>query len=502
MPLTRLELKNRIKSTRGLTRDREDGLLDDTLIHEAIKESILKIGIDCSILQTEQPFPLVAGQHLYPMPDNVHELRSLWWIDNSGNKQPVHSIDQESMMYGRNPETDVGNQPAQFSYPLRQRQVIEMLGLMRPNKDFIENSNITAGYIRTIEDAAINLGITLSGYRISPGDVVHNITRKSYGYIEVLDTITSKDSGTAQAGTTSTTLAVDGATNLIALGVKEGDMIFTPATGTPTSYAVITSVNTTSVTYEAIRGSATEFSSGDAYKIGIGNRVRISTAAPHRGLRDGTAFTFALGAVTATMTGTTITDTRCTGSSPSGAAVGEVAFSPGNSHGKITSIGDDYIVVKGWIGGTPGSGVDITIRASDEYRIETRPKIEDVLWLRPTPTTSDDAGTRSMLMIFIQKPFIPTEDWQYIDIDDRYRIALYKCCDWQAASLAGSLPLARIEEFQNSYEREIIRLLGDQNNTPIGEIMTPMGNRLRTTRGSRYTTASGITYNVSNLLNN
>lgn len=500
MPLTRLQLKNRIKSTRGLTRDREDGLLDDTLIHEAIEESLLKVGMDAGLLQTRREFSLEIGVWEYAMPDNVHELRSVWYKDSNGTRFRLGSCDQEAFYTGRDPEDDRSIQPSYYSYPIYQSRVLQPMGLARPLHDYVRYSHVTTGHRRTVEDTAINFGRTLDGTKISPADIIRNKDTKAYGYVEVMDVITEKVSnGLTMPGTNSTTL-VDGTVNFVALGVAEDDIICTPATGVVQTYAFVTEVALNSLTYEAIRGVDTAFGSGDTYKVGIAQKIRLTTDPPHRGLREGTSAVFNVGSTTATMNATTFTDTRCTGSSPSGAAIDEIAIASGGSHGKITAVESNYIDVEEWIGGTPVDGETITIQACDEYQVETRPQIEPVMRIGPTPSSSDDVAERSIEVMFIKQPFIPSHDWQMIDIPDKYRIALYKCCKWQAADLAGSLTVTQVDRHQVSYEVEIAKQLGDAQSQPIGEIQTVWGNRRgRRTKESRYTTRSGASYDVSNI---
>lgn len=500
MPITRLELKNRIKSSRGLTRDREDGLLTDDLIHEAIEESILKVGMDTRILQVTREFSLEEDVWKYPMPTDIHEIRSVWYKDSNGTKLPLGSCDQEQFYAGRDPDDDQSDQPSYYAYPIYESRVLQMLGLARPLHDYVRRSNVTTQHIRTAEDTAVNFGRTRDGTRMSPGDIVRNRTTNAYGYIEVLDTITNTTTGTATANTSSTILE-DATKNFTALGVSEDDIICTPSAGVVTSYAFVTAVGTTTLTYEAIRGSATTFSSGDTYKVGTAKKIRLSTDAPHRGLREGSSAVFNVGSETASMNATTFTDTRCTGSSPSGASVGEVAIASGGSHGVITVVEDTYIDVDEWIGGTPVAGETISIKSCDQYQVETRPQIQPVMWLGPTPNDSDANGVRSIEVIFIKQPFVPEYDWQMIDIPDKYRIALYKCCSWQAADLAGSLDITKVDRYQQSYEMEVAKLLGDSMDVPYGEVMTPYTNRIgRGVKATRYTTHSGVSYDVSALI--
>jgi hypothetical protein len=498
MPLTRLQLKNHLESARGLTRGREDGLVSDALIHEAIEEAIITVGIDCGLLPAAYEFSLRVNQWQYPMPEDMFELRSLWYIDSNGTRLPVGIIDQESFLVGRDPDDDLSTQPSFAAYPIYYSRILEPFALARPLHDFTRTSHITEGHIRTVEDSAINLGRTRDGTRMSPGDVVRNITTNAFGYIEVLDLIASLTNGTAQAGTNSTTLV---AAAPFPGTIAEDMIICTPSVGVVTSYASVTEISGANITYEDMRGAATAFAAGDTYKIGIAKRIRLTTDAPHRGLREGSSATFNKGAATATMNATVFTDTRCTGSSPAGASVGEIAIAAGGSHGEITEVGTDYIVVTEWIGGNPVDGEVVTIQSCDEYQVETRPHIEPTIYIGPTPSSSDANGVRSMLALYIKKPFIPTQDWQFIDIPDKYRMALYKCVDWQCHVLAGNKNVTELAKYEEVYDREALKFAGDIDRGPKGEIMTVMGNRGGRPVERPYTTRSGVTYDVSNLLN-
>lgn len=499
MPLTRLALKNTLKSRRGLTRDREDGLLPDALFHEAINESIIAVGIDCGILPARFTFSLEAGEWKYPIPEDMFELRSLWYIESNGNHNPIDIVTEEQFQHGRNPETDTSTEPYFAAYPIYENQVIHTYGLFRPQTDFVETSRITSGHIRTVEDTGINLGRTREGIRISPGDMIKNLSRDSYGYVDFLDTITEKASAVTLAAGTTSSIAKHPTT--WPTTIKEDDIICTPATGNVTSYAFVVSISGADLTYEAIRGSATAFSSGDVVKVGVAQKIRLSIAAPHRGLREGSLNEFYKGSTTATMTGTTFTDTKCTGSSPSGAAIGEVGIASGGSHGVITAVGSDYIDVSGWVGGSPAAGETVTIQTCDEYQVLTRPQIEPIMFIGPTPSSSDAAGTRSMVASYIKRPFLPEADYQYIDIPDKYRKALYKCGDWQLHELAGNKTPRQLSEYEQLYKMEATVMSGDIDRPPKGQVMTVTGNRTGPMNryGSRYTTRSGVTYDISNL---
>lgn len=499
MPLTRLELKNHVKSSRGLTRNREDGLLPDALIHEAINEAILQVGIDCGLLPVAYSFALKADQWKYAMPEDMFELRSLRHVNSSGSYLPIKIVSREIFLDGRDPNDDTSTQPSFAAYPIYYQRVIQPFALARPLHDFIEHSHITTEHVRTVEDSGINFGKTLDGTRISPGGMVRNRDTNAFGYVEFLDTITDKVSSIAAiAGTNSTTVVRAG--NWPST-IKADDIICTPGTGNVTSYAFVVSISGSSLIYEDMRGDATAFSSGDTVKVGTAQKIRLSLAAPHRGLRDGSSAVFNKGSTTATMTATTFTDTRCTGTSPSGASVGEIAIASGGSHGKITAVESSYIDVVEWIGGSPSAGETVTIQECDEYEVLTTPHIEPVIYLGPTPTTSDDPGDRSMVADYVKRPFFPDHDWQYVDIPDRYRTVLYRCVEWQAQILAGNMAPALVKrDYQNVYDVEATKFAGDIDRGPKGDVVTVGGNRSPRATERPYTTRSGITYDVSDLL--
>lgn len=492
---TRQQLKDRLKSSRGLSRARQDGLLTDDLIHEAIDDAIRQVSIDCNLLPVKDDFPLVAGQWEYPMTEEVLNLRKVYYVDSSGTYEPLTYLAYDELLDWRDPAQDTGNEPLYFSYPLYQGRVIQPYAMAPVVHDYIPASHVTADHIRTIEDSGINLGKTLDGTRISPNDIVHNVTRDSYGYVEVLDVITEKAGGTADAGTGSTQL-LDSAVNFVATNVAVDDIICTPRAGVVASYGFVSEVAANTLKYLDIRGAAASLQPGNTYKIGEAQKIRLSMATPHPGLRDGSANTFSAGTVQATMNLTTFTATRCTGSATTGAAVNHIAIAAGGSHGRITAVEDNYIDVEYWIGGMPADGEVVSIQDADEYQVETRVRRERVMWIRPTPSASDVLGTESIVVLYNKMPLLPTEDHHVIEVPDRYRQPLLRCLYWQAAELAGIYDPDQIDRYEGRYKRDVREYQGDIYRPPE-QVMTAMGNRRGgKVRGYRDQGPSGIRWNL------
>jgi hypothetical protein len=499
--LTLLKLKNWLKSSRGLTRDREDGNIDDTILLDAIHLAIRRTATDCDLLPTVETFGLVADQYEYPLPEDFMVMRSILREDSNGSEFPLHQITQEKFRNGHNTVDNTARDPLQFAYPIYKGRQIQFYVKAPDNYDFIEESRVTSETVRTVTDTGANFGRTLSGHRISPGDVVHNVTGDSYGYVEVLDLITAKKTDTCDTGTSSTQVVALGV-DWSALNVEVDDIICSPSTGVPTTYAFVTEVSGNTLIYEAIRGSLTAFAVGTAIKVGKAQKIRLSTAAPHRGLRTGTSNRFSIGdAVSATITATTFTPTTCTGSSTTGASVGQEAIASGGSHGYITGITATTLTVTAWIGGVPADGETVTVRSCDAYVIETRPMIQPVIWLKPTPSSSDTPGTERMHVSYDKEPFLPTQDYEYLDIPVQFTDAFYACCAWQVSMQTGTHSPAQVQKYKEMYEQELAVFGGNIHQVARGQIITVWGNRQAA--GIQYSgrgTISGHLYDTDAML--
>jgi len=499
MAMTLLRMKNFLKSSRGLTRDREDGNLPDDLLEEAISNGIERVARDCDLNPIMKKFHLVAGQWEYPIPENVTGIRDFWREDTNGVRQPLSQITQEKFWAGHDPEDNTTTDPNQYAYPIMQGRVFQFYVKAPANYDFVPESRITSATRRTVIDTGANFGRTLSGDRISPGDVVQNRTGKSYGYVKVLDTITAKQSGNT-TGASSTTVTVN-AVDFDALGVNVDDIIVSPNTGIPTTYAFVTEISGDTLTYEDIRGALSEFTVGLGIRVGQAQKIVLSTDAPHRGLRSGTYNYFFVDALVDTIVATVFTDTRCTGNGIADSEVGQEAIAAGGSHGKISEVTDTYVDVEKWIGGRPVDGEVVTTRACDEYQVETEPRIQPVVWLKSTPSTSDTEGEERLWASFDEKPYVPTEDWQYIDVPDKWEDALRACCEWQTAKLSGTHTTRQINDYRQIYLDEVRGHQGDIHEVARGEIMTVYGNRFRSGSGHEYTGVnSGIPWDGDAML--
>jgi len=475
MPITLLEAKNWLKSSRGLTRDKEDGLVDDTILLEAIHDGIKTVAKDCSLLPTTQKLPLIAGQYEYPLPEQIVSLRAIYREDTNGRKLPLIQVTQEQFQAFHDADSLTAQNPAYFAYPIYRGRRYQFFVKAPANYDFLPTSRVTSGTVRTITDSGANFGRTLSGDRISPGDIVHNDSADSYGYIKILDMITSKTIKTCAAETDSSEI-VAAATDWKTLGVKVDDLICYPSTGVPTTYAFVTGMSGGTLSYTDIRGTLSAFTQALNVKVGVANKIRLNTDAPHRGLRSGSYNTFSVAAATATMTGTTFSDTRCTGSSTTGASAGQEAIASGGSHGYITGVGSNYVDVTCWIGGVPGDGEVVTIQTCDEYHIETRPMIQEEVWLRPTPSVSDAIGAERLWLDFDIEPYLPTKDYEYIDIPVKYKDAFTACIEWKVSRQTGTHKPRAIAEYKSLYDNEIAKFEGDIHVGATGDIMTVYKN--------------------------
>lgn len=511
MAITRGQLRDRILSARGLTRARDDGLLTPTILNEAIRDSQELVVQYCNLFPVNEQFALEAGKWEYPVPEEWLGLKRALFIDASGNRLPLQYVGYDDFIGGRNPETDVALEPVYYAFPKMQQRVIEPWAQAPPNKDFIEYSFVTGSSIRTIIDSGINLGRTRTGRRISPGDIVWNLSDKpvdsdnklgSYGVVEVLDMTTARESGTADATTTSSRL-VDLTKNFVAANVQIDDLItLRDSDSVVVTYAFVTEVATTYMDYEDVRGEASAFASGDAYRVGVANRIRLNSAAPHRGLRGGINNRFNIASASATMTGTTFTNTRVTGSgSLTSVSAGQLAIASGASHGEVSEVGSGYLVVKCWVGGVPSAGEQVTVHTADKWQVQTRAAIERVMTIGPTPTTTDAVGKRSILLLSNRRPIEAQYDWEELEVGEEYRRPLYSAAYWMTAELSGLYDPVALDNFRTAFEKEVVLKMGDSNKNDIDAIMSPWLNSGGGGAGRRYQgERSGITWNVRSQL--
>lgn len=507
MAITRGNLKDRIKSARGLTRARDDGLLADDLLNEAVRDAQELVVKYCNLFPVHQQFSLESGKYEYPVSDEWIGLKKALFIDASGNRLPLQNVTYDDFIEGRNPETDVALEPVYYSFPKFQRRVIQPWAQAPANKDFIDYSFVTSSSIRTVYDTGINFGRTRTGRRISPGDIVFNLSDgNSTGIVEVLDMSTIKQSATADA-TTSATRLVDATGDFVNQNVQVDDLIVLRDLSTQIvhTYGFVTDVAATYLDYEDVRGEASAFASGDIYRVGVANVIRLSSASPHRGLRGGIENQFTIASASATITGTTFTDTRVTGSgSLASVSAGQVAVASGGSHGEVSEVGSGYLVVECWVGGVPSAGEQVTVHTADKYHIETRPAIERVMLIGPTPTTTDALGTRSILLLSNRRPIEAQADWEELEVGEEYRRPLYAASYWMAAELTGlfSNDPNRLALFRGQFISEVETLMGDVNKNDVDAIMSPWLNAQRRggAAGRRYQGSSGITWNVRSQL--
>lgn len=500
MAWDRQELKNWIKDRRLLDRDKNDGRLDDSRIHEAINDTLRDVAGRCGMLGEYRRLALRSGQWEYPMPDDINDIRRLWFVDTNGTRIPMSYVSSAKFLSWRDPDGDTSIQPSSYTYPAFQGQVLAFRADAPPVLDFVEQSWVTTSSIRTVIDSGMNFGLTRSGKRVEPGMIVANITDGSIGYVEVLDITTTKSNGTADAGTNTNTL-VDTGSTFSSDGVAVGDIICTPSTGVVTGYAFVTEVtNETTLIYEGFQSSngALRFDKDDTFKVGQATEIRLSEATPHPGLRDGSSNNFAVGSTKATITGTTFTDTTVTGSSTDGAESGDIAVASGGSHGLVGGVEDNELTVDKWIGGTPPDAESVTVKEADKYQVQTDFRIERVIQIAPTPSADDATGSESVEILCNCEPRFPTQDDDPIEIPRNYERPIHACLEWKAAERAGDEQGA-VDRLEVKYERIVVSYQGDINRPPIEEPISAWGNRRRG-RGigeRRFEDSRGIPWDIS-----
>jgi hypothetical protein len=492
-----LGLQNLIKDHFGLSRTRDDGLLTNAMVVEAIEESMLMVADDCNIMPHSYTFPLEADVWEYPIPADTLAIRTVWYIDTNGERYPVTYKEQENFMTFYDP-TETDTYPYYFSYPVYQRPLIEFYCGAIAGSDYRGRSYVTTQGTVTVVDSGANFGVTFDDARIRPDCLVRNLTDDSIGYVSMLDISTNKATGTADAGTNATTL-VDAAVNFIASGVAVGDIICTPNPGTVTGYAWVTAVAANQLTCEDIQGVAA-FAPADTYKVGVATELVISEAANHRGMTGGADDTFTVSAVKATINGTVFTAATVTGSPTAGAEGGDTAIAAGGSHGLITGLSANSLTVDRWIGGQPADGEVVNVRTCDQYEVRDKFRTERVMWLRPTPAEDDTLGTESMEVNYVSEPILPEEDADPIEIPRKYARPLFDCGVWRAALKKGNVSETELTRKEATYRRSAGEFMADVWAPPRTGMIYPYLNRLRGGYArSRYTTRSGASYNPTSL---
>ena len=496
--MDRLYFKYWIKDRYTLSRDRDDGLLSNSIINDCIDDAIRQISKDCLVLPVTKVFPLRANQWKYPMPDDMIRIREIYFIDSDGTYVPLDYLSPEQFLAWRSTVSDTATDPIYFSYAEFASKVLHFYSQAAPIYDYLPSSHITSGSVRTVIDTGMNFGKTLDGSRVTTGSIVHNLTDGSYGYVEVLDIITAKTTGAATTDTGDGTLK-DTTKNFTALGVEENDIIcyLTPALVT-TKYAFVKTVGTTTLTYEDFQdpdGVREDFVVTDVYKIGKAQKIRLTLDSPHPGLREGATNDFTTGDTKATITGTAFAATSVTGSVTTGAETGDTAIASGGAHGQVTAVAANSLTVDMWIGGTPANGEVVTVRQCDSYQVESEYRTQRVLWVGPTPNVSDTIGSESVLVLYHAVPELPETDADPIEIDEIYRELVCIALEWKAGERTGK-PMQEVITLKGIYETMLRKYQGDVYKPPLREPLTVWGNRVGRRYGVRDQTPSGARWNT------
>ncbi len=500
MPWNRLYLKDRIKSSMFQERGVEDGLLTDDLIDESINEAIRIVVYDCNLNPDYDKLPLRSGVYAYPLPEHLLAIRRVWYRNSDNYRYALEHLSAEKFLDNIDP-TDTGSEPYYFAYPHYQGRVFHLYAPAPPIYDYVPDSYITEATIRTLVDSGVNFGKTLDGRPIEPGDLVHNLTDDSYSYVEALDMTTATTTGTCTPNTSNVQIE-DTSQDLAALGIDDGYIICKPSSGYVTAWAtVVAPAGGTYLRYrdyqDPINGTS-GFVNGDTYKVGRATEIRLSISPPHPGLRSGGRNYFYVSDAKATITGTTFTATRCTGSGTTGAEADDIAIASGGSHGKISAVAAGYVDVDYWIGGIPTDGEEVSVRECDRYQIESRFPTERVMWITPAPSEDDTLGQESLEILYNRYPTMPVNDSDLIPIDRQYSLPLFKCCRWQCYLMKGNTPEDRLEALEQGYKRSVRDYLGDADKTPKGRPITPWRNRYPSyARLHRYTVSSGARFDAS-----
>ena len=490
-------IRNHVKSANTLARATNDGLLSDIILNEAIESALKLVGWDCNLKPKSKTLPLVADQYQYPMDERVSRIRKIWYTNSSGIREPLVYLPVDSYMDWENPD-DTATKPMYYSYPNYQGRVFQFYAGAPPIYDYVPSSYITTSSIRTIIDSGLNFGKTLSGKRIRPKCVVYNITDDSYGYISHLNMGTIKTTGTATASTSSTILE-DTTADFVTDEVAVDDIICLLSGTEVISYAFVTAVTATQLTYtafEKMSQTAIVFASGNSYKVGTADEIWLSTATPHPGLRSGARNYFYMSSAAVTMTGTTFTNTRCTGSATSGASTGQVAIASGGSHGLITTVEDNYIIVDKWIGGKPVNAETVIIYTADKYQVQDKYTTERSLWIGPTVDASDTVGDESITILYNERIQVPDEDDDPLEVDEMYEQPVLRCTEWQVATKTGIYSTDDLAKMEMIYRNTVKDYRGDVYAPPLGPINPFLNRGGRGRIGYAHQTPNGLRWNI------
>lgn len=489
-------LKNWIKDRNGIPRDKEDGLLTDAIINDSVDDAIKQISIDCRVMPTEKSFALREGQYSYPIPDDLLRLRQVYFQDSDGTWYPCDYYSLDQFIDSRDLEDDTSEDILYYNYAPFQSKVHHFYANAPDIYDYLPDgkSYVTSKTIRTVVDSGINFGKTLDGVRVKPGDIVHNLSAGSYGYVYVLDVITAKVSSTATSGTGTGNLE-DTAANFTTAAVAEDDVICFLSGGLVVSYAFVKSVtdpnNIQYVDFQDPDRDKKSFASGDTYKIGVAQKILLNIDPPHPGLRDGATNDFTVGDAKATITGTTFTATTVTGSSTTGAEANDIAIASGGSHGKVTVVAANQLTVDMWIGGIPTAGEPVTVKECDQYQVEGEFRTQRVMRIGPTPSQSDTVGSESMMVAYYACPKLPTVDSDPIEMDEKYKDALLACLEWKASERIGKKH-GEVIVLRSYYKAVQTEYAGDIDAPPLAQPLTAWNNRKSASRrGVKDQTASG-----------
>jgi hypothetical protein len=132
-------------------------------------------------------------------------------------------------------------------------------------------------------------------------------------------------------------------------------------------------------------------------------------------------------------------------------------------------------------------------KVTDMYQIEDNSSSVRVIWIGPMMSTSGG----SIEILFYKVPELPQDDTDKLQIPDHYKTLLVDCARWQSAFLSGRYDLNSVNNFRMVYKANLPEYAKDVNRPPYGKTLTMMRNRTGGRRSSKYTTASGNRWDMS-----
>lgn len=449
-----------------------DPVHSETILLGDLWQAMKEVAADSRGKWARRQLRIVENQYEYPLPS---DCMCVWSVLHkfSGSWQPIDYLPHEEFFTGFS-ENVLGYPPSYFSLQSQTSSPVHYTGT-------ITSGNGDSPPV--LIDTSANLGITLTGTEIYPGDRVFNTDDDSYGYVDYLYAGAWDREATADAGSSATQL-YDADAGFVALGVAVGDIVTRtpqPADSENGAWGVVSQVAEDTLTFSVLYNHESGFSANDSYTVGQADRIYLTAsglvADTEEGLVGGAAGTFGVETATMTSEATTFGASSVTitgvdlGDVEAGMAVESTNSSDEFTGGEVASVASQTVTLESaWSNGTPDDDTSVSIGTGDAYQIESAYSTLDTLFLSDVPSTSDTLGTESLTLIYIPCPQQPTRYYHPVELSEAYTPALIaKMLEYAKAREKGELP---------NYERLLDRGLAQRRLVNRGV----RGNSRRTQR--------------------